>query len=557
MLTELYCDKFMDGGQKRPPIRFQRGLNAIVGSATGKNSIGKSTILLVTDFAFGGGDYIRLSVDVFEQVVHHRVCHTFKFGNTCYRFSRHTNEPNVVWKCAEDFSEIEEMSLTAYTAWLGVMYGTNVTGGSFRELTSGFFRIYGRKNLDEAHPLYAHDGDTMRGGINRLIKLYNRFHSIEELEAKAKSAVKEGSAFTDAARYGYVRIAKNKTKYKENQHRICELNDELDEITRQSAAGFTDLDAVVAEEAADLRSDLSQLRRQRTILRSRLKLMEDDCGIEKTNTTRDFKSLLVFFPEVDLHALEEIESFHSQITSVLRKEHKEASAAVREQIEELDESISELERRLNEMSLTPVVPIATLKRYARLSEKKSLLINANEGYSRKAKLDSCMRDAKKNLQEQIKSTLSFIETDLNARLDELNVEVCDASRRAPVMSIRDSTHYLYEIPNDGGAGSRTRGMFLLDVALLEGTSLPAIAHDTNAIKQVEDDTMVSLLKVYARQRKQVFLAIDKTAALTNDGEPQILSDATVLRLDENHELFGFSWARKDEAEDRNSVQSTD
>lgn len=200
-----------------------------------------------------------------------------------------------------------------------------------------------------------------------------------------------------------------------------------------------------------------------------------------------------------------------------------------------------------------------MARYLRggISEKKSSLANASEGYSRKTKLDSRTRDAKRSLQEQTKSTLSFIETDLNARLDELNVEVCDASRTAPVMSIRDSTHYLYEIPNDGGAGSRTRGMFLLDVALLEGSCLPAISHDTDAIKQVEDDTMLSLLKVYARQRKQVFLAIDKAAALTDDGEPQILSDATVLRLDENHELFGLSWARKDVAEDRNSVQSTD
>jgi hypothetical protein len=52
--------------------------------------------------------------------------------------------------------------------------------------------------------------------------------------------------------------------------------------------------------------------------------------------------------------------------------------------------------------------------------------------------------------------------------------------------------------------------------------------------------------VYARQAKQVFLAIDKTESLTEDGEPAVLTDATVLRLGEGHELFGSYWPTRNQ-----------
>ena len=56
MLIEICCDKFMDGGEVRPPIKFEKGLNTILGASRASNSIGKSTFLMVIDFVFGGKD---------------------------------------------------------------------------------------------------------------------------------------------------------------------------------------------------------------------------------------------------------------------------------------------------------------------------------------------------------------------------------------------------------------------------------------------------------------------------------------------------------------------
>ena len=58
MLTEVSCELFKVNGQVRQPIRFHKGLNIILGGKTGVNSIGKSTMLLIIDFAFAGDTFI-------------------------------------------------------------------------------------------------------------------------------------------------------------------------------------------------------------------------------------------------------------------------------------------------------------------------------------------------------------------------------------------------------------------------------------------------------------------------------------------------------------------
>ena len=64
MLKEIRCDKFISNGVIRDPICFHSGLNTVLGSASGTNSIGKSTFLMIIDFVFGGNDYADKTSDV-------------------------------------------------------------------------------------------------------------------------------------------------------------------------------------------------------------------------------------------------------------------------------------------------------------------------------------------------------------------------------------------------------------------------------------------------------------------------------------------------------------
>ena len=58
MLVEMMSPVFKEGEKERPPIRFKKGLNVILGTEDGENSIGKSSAMLAIDFVFGGSTYI-------------------------------------------------------------------------------------------------------------------------------------------------------------------------------------------------------------------------------------------------------------------------------------------------------------------------------------------------------------------------------------------------------------------------------------------------------------------------------------------------------------------
>lgn len=47
---------------------FHSGLNAVVGDEIASNSIGKSTMLMIIDFVFGGEDYIKKNHDTVDQL---------------------------------------------------------------------------------------------------------------------------------------------------------------------------------------------------------------------------------------------------------------------------------------------------------------------------------------------------------------------------------------------------------------------------------------------------------------------------------------------------------
>ena len=73
MLKKISCNIFL---QKE--IVFHEGLNAIVGDDIASNSIGKSTMLMIIDFVFGGDDYISKNHDVVDNLGHHDFRFVFK-----------------------------------------------------------------------------------------------------------------------------------------------------------------------------------------------------------------------------------------------------------------------------------------------------------------------------------------------------------------------------------------------------------------------------------------------------------------------------------------------
>ncbi|MBC2724682.1 MAG: AAA family ATPase, partial [Desulfosporosinus sp.] len=86
MLYEIECDKFMSHGQLRPAIRFHSGLNTILGGKSADNSIGKSTFMLIIDYAFGGDTY--KASDASHHLGNHLIKFAFEFNDGKHYFSR-------------------------------------------------------------------------------------------------------------------------------------------------------------------------------------------------------------------------------------------------------------------------------------------------------------------------------------------------------------------------------------------------------------------------------------------------------------------------------------
>ena len=76
MLEEIKCEKF-----KQKSISFKQGLNVVLGTNNGSNSIGKSTLLMIIDFVFGGDDYIYRCKEVRDAIGDHTIYFKFKFNN--------------------------------------------------------------------------------------------------------------------------------------------------------------------------------------------------------------------------------------------------------------------------------------------------------------------------------------------------------------------------------------------------------------------------------------------------------------------------------------------
>ena len=141
MLKKIICDKFIEN-----EIVFHNGLNVVLGDDIASNSIGKTTLLMIIDFIFGGNDYINKNKDVIENLGHHTFNFIFQFGDELLYFSRNTENPKEITMCDKYFNLIKKISITEYTNRLKQYYKCEIDDFSFRDIIGRFFRIYGKEN---------------------------------------------------------------------------------------------------------------------------------------------------------------------------------------------------------------------------------------------------------------------------------------------------------------------------------------------------------------------------------------------------------------------------
>lgn len=544
MLIEITSPVFKEKGKERPPIRFKEGLNVVLGKEDGENSIGKSSAMLAIDFAFGGNSY--LVSDGVKHIGNHTIFFTFEFDGTPYYFARSTESPTDIHVCSEGYVLTGVVwTKQQFADWLKEKYHIDFAGLSFRETMSSFFRIYGKENTDERKPLKGLPGEGMQKSIEILVRLFDRYKDIEAFNGNLEEQKKRLSIFREARKYRFVPdLVGGKTKYDENLAQIHSLQVQLDNLTDEQVEGHNEADIEKSRLKSQLQGSKLRLETDLQAKRRRVSLLDISLAYGLYPTEADLSALQEFFPDVNIRKLYEVEKYHQKLATILDEQFKSERQSVELEIAALLEQIQSVQTEINQLGFVGNLSKEFLDMHSEIKGHIDALKAQNEAYLTLTELQDAKKKADEMLKHAIESILDEIERAINDRMKEYNDSLFTDVRKAPRLTFNEYNSYRFETPDDTGTGSNYKGMVIYDLAILNLTALPAIAHDSLILKNIGDAAVDGIMKIYVQSTKQVFIAFDKQAAYKPDTQ-RILTGNTVLKLsDGNCELYGESWNKE-------------
>ncbi|CDF00377.1 aTPase [Clostridium sp. CAG:813] len=247
MLKKIICDKFIEN-----EIVFHNGLNVVLGDDIASNSIGKTTLLMIIDFIFGGNDYINKNKDVIENLGHHTFNFIFQFGDELLYFSRNTENPKEITMCDKYFNLIKKISITEYTNRLKQYYKCKIDDFSFRDIIGRFFRIYGKENLNEKKPIQYYEKETFSESIINLIKLFKLYPTIKNLEEQINDIKNKKKFIEEAVKRNFVPNV-TKSIFNTNKDKIDKLNSELSDLKKSIISSSVSIENIITQEVIILK----------------------------------------------------------------------------------------------------------------------------------------------------------------------------------------------------------------------------------------------------------------------------------------------------------------
>lgn len=536
MLIEVICDKF-----KQPKIEFHKGLNVILGDDAGSNSIGKSTFLMIVDYIYGGNDYIMKSTDIQKNVGNHIIKFAFRFKKKMYYFSRDTNDTEFVNVCDKDYNVVDRIELEKYTNDLKELYGFCISGISFRDVVGRYIRVYGKDNLDEKQPLHVVKNEKAGQPVNALLKLFDLYDAVKELDELAKIKSDELGVYKKAQKYKFISDI-GKRQRGSNNKLLVSLEKEKKEIIDNLNSNLLDFTSEKAEIILLLKKELADYNKKIRMQESKILPLRDNLDGKRVINKDDFENIEKFFPEIDLKLLSEVEQFHKEIGNVLKQEIKEEISNIENIILIINQEKEEVEKKLREISETSNLSQVVLIKFAEIQKKIEKIEKENEYFDKKMTIEKEKKDAEKRKNDMKNEQLAQLQNTLNIKMSDLNNIIYNGQKISPTI-LFDKNQYIFKTVDDSGTGTNYRGMILYDLSVLELTCLPLLVHDSVLLKQIEDVAIEKILEMYEESQKQIFIAIDKVSSYSKQSQ-DILYSNKVLELSPNgRELFGKSWSK--------------
>ncbi|WP_286998927.1 MULTISPECIES: DUF2326 domain-containing protein [Comamonas] len=533
MLREIRCDKFRNG-----VVSFHPGLNVVLGDDNATNSIGKSTLLMLVDFVFGGSTLLEWNKDIVAELGHHHYDFAFEFSGELHRFRRETITPETLYICDADYKVLSAIQLDEFNAFLKHEYGLAQPGQTFRAAVGLHLRVWGKTNLIPDKPLHAFPKQRDKDCIDNLIKTYGKFEAIRDRDQATRTADAELKVIRAAASKQLIPKV-TKTGYADAKVQIASLERDLEEVRKNLASYATSLSAVINKEVLALKERKDDLLQRRMTVAGRLQRVDRNLGGKRALHGGNFQDLQRFFPEINTERLVEVEAFHDGVARILKDQLKKSKEQLTEELKLIDISISGIDAEMAAALGSVEQPESLVDHVYKVALSLQIARKSRDSYEQEqAHIDS-LRTARKALAEVKQRILKEIEASVNDGIRKIVSETVGEHRKSPRLSLDDAT-YNFEVFEDTGTGTAYFGLVLFDMAVFLATNLPAIAHDSVLFKNISNDSVAHLVELYAKIQKQSFIALDEIQKYGSVAA-ETLQRQSVIRLSDRAVLYTKDW----------------
>ncbi|CAK1756362.1 DUF2326 domain-containing protein [Vibrio crassostreae] len=532
MLKSISCEKLVE-----TTLTFKTGLNSVVGADDAHNSIGKSSVLMLIDFVFGGNDFPSKCDDVIKNVKDFDVGFVFEFDKP-YTFIRNTGTSDSVYH-VEDYNIL---TIDEYRKFLQEKYSIDRYDLSFRECVSAFFRIYQRDNYNEKRPLDIVPKEKWLAIRKRVLKLFDEYSAISKLEQDKKVETDVQKDIKGTFNTGAI-VKINKTIFRKNQTELEILREQIHALKNALGANVTDIKSIISSESAELKRKKDTLVDLKIRHETSLSRTEDSLSKTKLKNSKVFKELVGFFPEIDRERLSQVDSFHSGISKIMRKQLSEEKHTLTLAVEEIKSQIDDIDKELLKIVNSKEESVYLLEKLIELDRLEKGISQQNDFWEKDEKVKHKISGLKDDIKGQLVDSIDNIQTTVNKGLSKYIGQIYLDNPISPKLGLYDSD-YKFDRGDDRGTGKGFANMISLDLTLLEKTCLPCIIHDSLLFKNMDVTSIENLIATYASFKKQIFISIDEVSKYKAPTK-KLIDDSKFIKLSKNRVAFGIKWKNKE------------
>lgn len=532
MLKFIECEKLI-----KTKVEFDDGLNVVLGEDNAKNSIGKSSFLILIDYAFGGNSLETTYSEAINQIGKISLKITFKFGQDFFYFKRSTDS-KLIEQVDINNQPIKKMSVSEYTNELAKLYSFPPIHTTFRSIVSLTSRIWNRGLSSPDNPLKISENENFNNVVDRVFDLYEFSSKMIEVTDNFKKIESDLKVINDSYKLNFVNKI-NLTDYKINKSKVNSLSTENIHLQDTLNAHFVSVTNIVNDAVLELKRRKDFYTSIKNETSNNIYRIEKNLSGTKYIKSKHFNSLLNFFPEVNTERLEKVEEFHHGVSKILKSQLEKELKLLRIDENDITSKIKDIDEEISTITSAPDAVKCVVDKLLENKNTISKLKEENDFYDSSKELRKSKKETKEQLISQRNNYLSKIESHLNDSLLTYNSFVY-LERLAPSITFTN-TNYYFNHNIDSGTGSSYVDLINFDLSLMTTTYLPFVIHDSMLFKNIEIDTLSKIIKIYnSLSNKQIFIAFDELNKFDKETNCIINKNIT-LKLSKDKPLFKSIW----------------